>query len=55
MVCSRCAQVCKAHQKANLQGMTCGQVNLENVDKAKPPMKQSKNSVLTCELVYAML
>jgi hypothetical protein len=30
-------------------------MNLENVSKAgKPPMKQSKNSVLTCETMYAM-
>jgi hypothetical protein len=30
-------------------------VNLENVTKAgKPPMKQSKNSVLTCEIMYGM-
>jgi hypothetical protein len=29
-------------------------VNLENVSKAgQPPMKQSKNSLLTCEIMYA--
>jgi hypothetical protein len=35
--------------------MIWGQVNFENVSKAgKPPMKQSKSSVLTCEIMYAM-
>jgi hypothetical protein len=35
--------------------MIWGQVNLGNVSKAgKPPMKQSKNSVLMCEIMYAM-
>jgi hypothetical protein len=35
--------------------MIWGQVNLGNVSKAgKPPMKQSKNSVLTCEITYAI-
>jgi hypothetical protein len=35
--------------------MIWGKVNFENVSKAgKPPMKQSKNSVLTCEIMYAM-
>jgi hypothetical protein len=35
--------------------MIWGQVNLDNMSKAgKPPMKQSKNSVLTCEIVYVM-
>jgi hypothetical protein len=32
-----------------------GQGNFKNVSKAgNPPMKQSKNSVLTCEIMYAM-
>jgi hypothetical protein len=35
--------------------MIWGQVNLGNVSKAgKHPMKQSKNSVLPGELMYAM-
>jgi hypothetical protein len=34
--------------------MIWGQVNLENVKAGKPPMKQSKNSVLTCEIMYGM-
>jgi hypothetical protein len=35
--------------------MIWGQVNLENVSKAgNPPAKQSKNSVLTCEIMIAM-
>jgi hypothetical protein len=35
--------------------MIGGQVNLKNVSMSgKPPMKQSKNSVLTCEVKYAM-
>jgi hypothetical protein len=38
--------------------MVWGQVNLENVSRAaEPPMKQSKNSVLTREyaIMYAMV
>jgi hypothetical protein len=36
--------------------MICGQMNLENVAKAcKRPMKQSKKSVIACEIMYAML
>jgi hypothetical protein len=36
--------------------MIWGQVNVDHVSKAgKPPMKQSKNVVLTCETIYAML
>jgi hypothetical protein len=35
--------------------MIWGQVNLGNVSKAgKLPMKQSENSVLMCEIMYAM-
>jgi hypothetical protein len=35
--------------------MIWGQANLENVSKVgNPPMKQSKHSVLACEIVYAM-
>jgi hypothetical protein len=35
--------------------MIWGQVNLGNVSKAgKPPMKKSKKSVLTCDMMYAM-
>jgi hypothetical protein len=46
---------CASLKKANLLGTIWGQVNLGNVSKAgKPPMKQSKNSVLTCEIMYAM-
>jgi hypothetical protein len=35
--------------------MIKGQVNLENVSKdGKPPMRQSKNPELMCEIMYAM-
>jgi hypothetical protein len=50
----RCV-ACTSLRKANLSGMIWGKVNLESVSKAgKPPMKQSKNSILTCEVMYAM-
>jgi hypothetical protein len=46
---------CASLKKANLWGMIWGQANLGNVSKAgKPPMKQSKKSVLMCEIMYAM-
>jgi hypothetical protein len=46
---------CASLTKGEFMGNDLGQVNLENVSKVgKPPMKQSKNSVLTCEITYAM-
>jgi hypothetical protein len=34
--------------------MIWGQVNLKNVSKAGDTPKQSRNSALTCEIMYAM-
>jgi hypothetical protein len=46
---------CASLKKANLCGMICGQVNLGHMSEAgKPPMKQSENSVLMFEIMYAM-
>jgi hypothetical protein len=46
-----CAQLTKGQFVRN----DLGKVKLENVDKAGiPPMTQSKNSVLTCEILYAV-
>jgi hypothetical protein len=47
----KCASLAKGEFMRN----DLGQVNLENVSKVgKPPMKQSRNSVLACEIIYAM-
>jgi hypothetical protein len=44
---------CATFKKDNILGMIWGQENLGNVSKAgKPPTKQSKNRVLTCEIMY---
>jgi hypothetical protein len=53
-LCTACKNV-QVSRKANYNEMIWGQMNLENVSKAgKPPMKQSKNSVWTCEIMNAM-
>jgi hypothetical protein len=52
-----CTHICvrRASPKANFLGMIRGQVNLESVSKAgKTSIKQSKNSVFTCEIMYAI-
>jgi hypothetical protein len=51
MLCARCAQMCKPHQKPIYGDGS----RVENVSKAGNPLiKQSKYSVLTCEIMYAM-
>jgi hypothetical protein len=53
-LCTACANV-QVSPESNVRGMILGQMNLENVSKAgKPPIKQSQNSVLTSEIMYAM-
>jgi hypothetical protein len=54
-LCMACTNV-QGSPKAILRGMIWGRVNLQYVAKAgKPPMKQSKNSALSCEILYAIL
>jgi hypothetical protein len=54
MVCARGAQMCKSQKGQFMRNDLGTSKSWKCVQAGKPPMKQSKNSVLTCEIMYAM-
>jgi hypothetical protein len=54
MMCARRAQMCKSQKGQFMRNDLGTRKSWKCVQGWQAPMKQSKNSVLTCEIMYAL-